>query len=746
MELSNLSGAHQGAFDRKELEKKLKYINGRFFDDFVDAFVATEVDDACDKCLAELFAESTSSGGDQSEEVEDDKDMSKPISLNAPGEFAYSDAARGTAVTRWPKYVRDIEIFITASGITDAAQKKAILLHVVGETVRDIYFAGAAPNDTYENVLTKLEAHFKPLKNHDFEQHVFTRMGQEDGESCDDFASRLRLQAQVCGFVDGTLDNELRRQIISGIRSSRIKTKILRTEGMAVDEILKMARIEETATRNARMIGGSGQTSATVNELHRGSKPRQAETLTSHQHGNKRATERKAYAGGQTNPTGKKCFKCNFSWPHDSNCKCPAEGKKCKGCGELGHFESCCKKSKTKSKTVNALAKPCEGDSDSSNSYVLSVMSNTGGRKCGQNRVQVRVGAHGLVDMLIDSGADEDVMDAKTYERLVNRPSLRHTDLKLFAFGKYALEILGCFDARIEANGLHCNVVITVVKDQGEAVLSLDTARKLDLFGTRNFRKMNLVAHVDKYGRYRELIERFDTVFTKKVGLLKDFKAEIHVDETVTPKIVPFRRKPFNLEEVIEKLLANDIIERVEKPRKWCSAVVVMHKPKKPKPKKAKPKKVNRNLIVRVELNKFVRNYRGTPHTSTGISPSMLMFNRDQTTRLPTMQGEEQSESLEKARVTDAASKAKAKVYVDKRKSAKHTVFKVGDKVVVKQKMTNKWMSKFTPRALKVTAVKGTMITAESSSGWSTTRNQSFFKHVTWSMDEEDDEEEENKE
>ena len=53
----------------------------------------------------------------------------------------------------------------------------------------------------------------------------------------------------------------------------------------------------------------------------------------------------------------------------------------------------------------------------------------------------------------------------------------------------------------------------------------------------------------------------------------------------------------------------------------------------------------------------------------------------------------------------------------------------IGDCVLVKQKRKNKLSTSFDPRPLRVTKIKGTMVTAKREN-FTTTRNQSFFKLV----------------
>ena len=49
--------------------------------------------------------------------------MSKPVTLDNPAQFGYDDESRATANIRWKAWLRDFEIFTTASGIIDEKQK-----------------------------------------------------------------------------------------------------------------------------------------------------------------------------------------------------------------------------------------------------------------------------------------------------------------------------------------------------------------------------------------------------------------------------------------------------------------------------------------------------------------------------------------------------------------------------------------------------------------------------------------------
>ena len=130
------------------------------------------------------------------------------------------------------------------------------------------------------------------------------------------------------------------------------------------------------------------------------------------------------------------------------------------------------------------------------------------------------------------------------------------------------------------------------------------------------------------------------------------------------------------------------------------------------------------------ELYCFLRQYRATPHTSTGFTPYRLMFKREPNTRLPQVnktQTERQVDEI--ARRNDEITKSKSKLYQDNRNNAKYHEIQVGDKVLLENEQVSKTQSKYIPNPFNVTATMGAMITATSENR-SVTRNASSFKKV----------------
>ena len=136
----------------------------------------------------------------------------------------------------------------------------------------------------------------------------------------------------------------------------------------------------------------------------------------------------------------------------------------------------------------------------------------------------------------------------------------------------------------------------------------------------------------------------------------------------------------------------------------------------------------NRNW--RRELQKFLLNFRATPHSTTKVAPATVMFARNIRTKLPQIEVKGNKSAVDKKiEQQDKDARQKMKEYADKRKNATASTMKIGDCVLVKQKRKNKLSTRFDPRLLRVTKMKGTMVTAQRNS-FTITRNQSFFKLV----------------
>ncbi|CAB4025058.1 Transposon Ty3-I Gag-Pol poly, partial [Paramuricea clavata] len=136
--------------------------------------------------------------------------------------------------------------YIRASGISDQKQKRAILLHLAGAEIQEIFETLPDTGDDYKTALEKLNEHFNPCKNIAFERHVFRQATQRADESMDAFVTRLRTLAKTCQF-DTSLDEMIRDQVIEKCASNALRRRLLREQELTLNNLLSIARSFELA-------------------------------------------------------------------------------------------------------------------------------------------------------------------------------------------------------------------------------------------------------------------------------------------------------------------------------------------------------------------------------------------------------------------------------------------------------------------------------------------------------------------
>lgn len=130
----------------------------------------------------------------------------------------------------------------------------------------------------------------------------------------------------------------------------------------------------------------------------------------------------------------------------------------------------------------------------------------------------------------------------------------------------------------------------------------------------------------------------------------------------------------------------------------------------------------------RKELQAILRNYRTTPHATTGVAPAVLLLKRPVRNQLP--QPNHTYPVAEILRERDSSQKLKMKAHADNKAYGKPCNISPGDAVLVKRPFSvSRGGTVYDPTPMTVVSKKGSMITAEGENR-TVTRNSSFFKNV----------------
>lgn len=478
---------------------------------------------------------------------------------------------------RWTKWVQRFDNYVTAMNISGDARLKALLLHLAGEKVHDIYDTLAEAADKYADTKTKLTNYFAPKKNVQYEVYVFRNATQQPGENLDTFNTRLQMLAKNCEFTD--VNREIKAQIVQTCTSSRLRRHALREPDLSLQDLLEHGRTLEISEQQASGIENSSKTPETVNAI-------------SHKHFK---NQPKHYVDESTRPTTK-CRNCGGLFPHKT--VCPAKGRICNACGKPNHFSKVCRSSnKMKRHTTQKFKRTIPniqhnevhhviadvqqaspGSSSSDDAYVF-VVKTANTAKLPQTHIEL---CDTNISALIDSGAAVNILSETTYKSLVQPPELRPSNIQIFSYGsKQALPILGTFTCTLKSRSDITRGTFYVIPGNGCSLLSYQTAEELNLIRILNSLNTTVIGR----SIADELVEKHPELF-QGIGKLKDFQVKLHINPDIQPTCQPHRRVPFHIRKKVEAELKtledSDIIETITGPTPWVSPIVAPPKPKDP--------------------------------------------------------------------------------------------------------------------------------------------------------------------
>ena len=298
-------------------------------------------------------------------------------------------------------------------------------------------------NDIYHRSIVALNTHHSPQVQREYEVFSFRTAKQEEGESLDQFVTRLRKLGATCDFAN--LSSEIKSQVIQNCRSSRLRTKGLSDLTMSLEGLIKPGNAMDRAVAYTKSM--EGDTARLVNQL-----------VT------RKFTKQPSHSTNQPTET---CGHCGRSYPHEGGREsCPAFKQCCHNCGTVGHYAKLCRKPQTNSHGQNQG----QGRGQSSNrlhggpSRVHNQLHNldvtevdnheddylytVDTRKIKNSRPMFLVQLNGVpTKMLGDSGASVNAIDEPTLETLAPKPVMQPPDMNLYAYGseEKALPLLGMF-------------------------------------------------------------------------------------------------------------------------------------------------------------------------------------------------------------------------------------------------------------------------------------------------------------
>ncbi|MCG8045737.1 MAG: reverse transcriptase domain-containing protein, partial [Candidatus Thiodiazotropha endolucinida] len=464
--------------------------------------------------------------------------------------------------TQWTDWKERFSRFRLASKLNkeEGEVQVSSLIYTMGKEAENVFKSfelDAEDSKNYATVLEKFDLHFIPKRNYIHERAKFHQRQQNSGETVESFIRSLYELAENCDF--GNKKNEqIRDRIVIGILDKELSEKLQLKSDLDLETAVSMSRQAELVKGQVR-----DQSDKHLEEI-KGARPKYFHHK--HQQQQQQKQSKLQYKQRNPNPQIPQCSRCNRR--HGDKAKCPAMGQKCRRCDKMNHFQVCCK---SKRPAVREVIYDDNYDTDDSDPGVYDASARLseyfiGSIDCISDEkpwIATLNICSTDIDFKIDTGADTTVISEKTFTTLKRRPALKRATSVLTSPGGQ-LECKGYFIAETFRNGKLYKFRIFVVAGQNQN----------NLLGRNAASSLNLVRRIEEIN---------DGVFGS-IGLLNcepvaiELKPDAKPYSITTPRRVPFPLMP-KVEKELNRMLADDIIERVTEPTDWCAPMVVVPKP-----------------------------------------------------------------------------------------------------------------------------------------------------------------------
>lgn len=379
-----------------------------------------------------------------------------------------------TGANNWKLWIQQYEWFEIATNMQAKAQnvQVATFMSSIGTDAVQIFNTfGCTPEElaNLDTVKGRFRTYFTPKTNITYERYMFNRMAQEDGESFDEFLTKVKTQSAKCGF-NALHDSLLRDKIIIGIRSEVVREQLLADdEESTLDRVTNRCRASELASKQLR---GLQSDASAVHAIQSGysNRPQQRQQ-------NQRSVP------ASTSDTYD-CKRCGRS--HGSR-SCPAYKKRCNKCDAEGHFAQCCPsnggarpKHGHGKKKVSAIEEQYSDDDDE-DFFISSICK----EKADTNRDDERhwfeeIVIEGIgVKVKLDSGAECNVIPKEVADKIGGTRAT--TTKRLITYSGDKMNVAGQIIAKTKVRGKTHSLKFIVVTENTEPVLGLPSCKTTGL-------------------------------------------------------------------------------------------------------------------------------------------------------------------------------------------------------------------------------------------------------------------------
>ena len=491
----------------------------------------------------------------------------------------------------WREWKEQFELYLLAAEKQDTgdAVKIGMLKYAMGpewiKVSKTFTYETAGDDKKFDKVMEKFTEHFEPKKLLKAYVTRFQRRIQGPSESLSDYISSIRELASQCEFGDSE-QTQICIQISNGVRDKKLRESLWEDD-LALEDIIKRCHKFDQLRETRRITGDQ------TNEVNAVTQARGRGRFRGR---GQRGASQAAYRQWQPAPptrgrgamarggfTSRNCSNCGYG--HAPR-RCPAFGKTCHGCGNIGHFGKMCRKTQHVRYAENNnydndgydvdnsdVERNMNNDFDALNVQINMTKNSNVFMSDDNNDFVVELVTKGkqCVKFVIDTAADTSIMSRKAFSELKVKPKETpcSTPVRgLFGAARYPdSSIL----LPVEYKGYEYMIECQIVDNNVPNLLS-----------KRDSLKLGLVKRV--YNVVNDVMRKYKDVFQGIGRIPGDYT--LHVAPDARPVALNARPLPAALREPTRAKLCElekkDIIVKVpvSEPTPWCSALHVVPKKK----------------------------------------------------------------------------------------------------------------------------------------------------------------------